>query len=68
MGGGVSGLHALFLKESRMGDENESSQDSNEVKGDWDGIEFGTLQLDTATFGTLDVVTPSDGYDELERR
>ena len=34
MGGGVSGLHALFLKESRMGDENESSQDSNEVKGD----------------------------------
>ena len=57
----------MFLRESRIGDENESSQESNEVSEDGEATEFETLQLDTVTFGTLGA-TPSDGYDGLERR
>lgn len=66
IGGGVSGLHALFRKESLIGEEKDSSQESNGDRGDCEVKEFGTLQDDTVTLGTLGA-TPSDGYDGFDR-
>lgn len=48
-----------------MGDEKESSHDSNDVRGDCEDMGFPVAQVETVTFGTLGV-TPKDGYEGLQ--